>query len=167
METQSPVSTGVIPYLTVDDAAGAIAFYEQAFGATEMFRQTTPDRAKIIHASLALNGGTFFLSDSYPEMGGGKSPRTLGGSAVTLHMEVPDVDSVYARAVAAGAKVEMPLADQFWGARYGKLRDPFGHVWSLSTQQRVVAERELAEGAAKHFPPPGAVESPVRAPGEV
>ena len=165
METQSPVSTGVIPYLTVDDAARAIAFYQQAFGATEMFRQMTADRSKIIHASLALNGGTFFLSDVFPEMGD-KSPEALGGSAVTLHLEVADVDNLFARALAAGAKEEMPLADQFWGARYGKVRDPFGHFWSLSTQQRVVSEGELAAAAAKHFPPRGPVESSVRAPDE-
>lgn len=163
METQSLISAGVVPALVVEDAKAAIGFYERAFGAVEMVRQTTPDRTKIIHASMALNGGTFFLSDEFPEVGGGRSPERLGGSSVTLHLDVGDVDTAFDRAVAAGATVEMALADAFWGARYGKLRDPFGHVWSLSTQQRAVSEGELAEGSEEHAPPRPPVETPTKA----
>jgi PhnB protein len=134
----------VSPYLTVDDGHAAIDFYVRAFGAKLVDKQTTPDGKKIVHAALLVNGGLFMISDDFPEMSGGKSrtPKAFGGSPVTIHLEVPDVDAVWANATEAGARVAMPLADQFWGDRYGKLVDPFGHGWSLATRKRAVTDGE-------------------------
>lgn len=150
-EPTAPV--GVVPYLVVSDAAGAIAYYSKAFGATEAHRQTTPDGGRVVHATLLINGGTLFLADDFPEMNEskGRTPDTLGGSPVTLHLEVADVDAVVAQAAAAGGTVTMPVQDTFWGARFGKLRDPFGHDWSVSTQQRVPTDEEMREGVKKYF----------------
>jgi PhnB protein len=151
MDTTNP---SLLPYLTVDDARAAIAFYERAFGARLLRRQATPDEKKLIHAALALNGSVLMLSDDFPEKTGGRSrtPRALAGSPVTLHLTLPDVDAVWKRALEAGATVVMPLADQFWGDRYGVLEDPSGHRWSLSTPKREATEDDLREGAARHFP---------------
>ena len=150
----TPPPPPLAPYLTVDDAKAAIAFYERAFGAVELSRQATPDGEKLIHAALTINGGLFMLCDDFPEMTGGKrrTPRALGGTAVTLHLDLPDVDATWAKAVEAGAAVTMPLADQFWGDRYGKLEDPFGHSWSLATRKRAVAQAELDQATAAFFP---------------
>jgi PhnB protein len=93
------------------------------------------------------------LSDEFPEMSGGRAPGAPGGSGVTLHIDLPDVDATWKRAVAAGAQETMPLADQFWGDRYGKIRDPFGHQWSLATRKRAVSQAEVDEAARKYFPP--------------
>ena len=148
-----PPPPPLAPYLTVDDAKAAIDFYERAFGAVELSRQPTPDGAKLIHAALSFNGGLLMLSDDFPEMAGGmrRSPKALGGSPVTLHLDLPDVDRVWQRAVDAGATVTLPLADMFWGDRYGKLRDPFGHEWSLATRKRQASQAELDAGTQKHF----------------
>jgi PhnB protein len=149
-----PEPPPVSPYLTVDDARAAIAFYEKAFGAKVASRQETPDGRKVIHAALLINGGLLMLSDDFPEMHGGAPhhAKALGGSPVTIHLDLPDVDATFARAVEAGATVTMPLADQFWGDRYGGLRDPFGHSWSLATRKRKVTQADLDRGAAQHFP---------------
>ncbi len=144
-----------IPYLTVPDAEAAIRFYEQAFAAEAVARHKAPNSDKLMHAELRLpGGGVFFLSDDFPEFhhGHSKIPAHFGGSPVTLHLDLPDVDAVWATAVAAGATVTQPLADMFWGDRYGQLTDPFGHHWSLSTAKRVVSEAELTEGAKPYFP---------------
>lgn len=142
------------PYLTVPDAKAAIAFYEKAFGAVAMATHEAPG-GKVMHAELRLpGGGIFLLSDDFPEYNEGRSrvPDALGGSPVTLHLDLPDVDATWRQALAAGAEVIMPLADQFWGDRYGKLRDPAGHEWSLATPKRVVGEAEIAAAAQEHFP---------------
>jgi PhnB protein len=118
------------PYLCAKDAAAAIAFYQEAFGATETSRMS--DGGKVAHAELAINGASIFLSDEYPEIDV-LSPQSLGGSPVTLHLTVPDVDAMVERAVAAGAQLLRPVADQFHGHRNGKLKDPFGHIWMIST----------------------------------
>ncbi|AUX46146.1 glyoxalase [Sorangium cellulosum] len=142
------------PYLTVDDARAAIDFYQRAFGATLVGQQATPDGKKLLHACLALGGGLLMLSDDFPEMCGGESrtPKALGGTAVTLHLALPDVDATWTRAVEAGASVELPLADQFWGDRYGVVVDPFGHRWSLATRKKVATQEELDAGARQHSP---------------
>ena len=155
MENAPPVPPPLSPYLTVANASAAIEFYERAFGAKLVARHDTPDGKKIMHAALALsNGGTFMLCDDFPEMSGGKArdPNTLGNSPVTLHLDLPDVDTVWKLAVDAGAQVTMPLADMFWGDRYGQLVDPFGHRWSLATRKKQASEPELRAGAEKHFP---------------
>ena len=150
--SQQPVPP-LAPYLTVDNAQAAIEFYQRAFGAELQEKNLAPDGKRVIHAALSINGGLLMLCDDFPEFSGGKArtPKALGGSAVTLHLDLPYVDGVFERAVAAGATVTMPLADQFWGDRYGKLRDPFGHEWSLATRKRTASEAELREGAKKHF----------------
>lgn len=127
----------VTPYLCIPDTARAIAFYQAAFGATEVYRITDPD-GRIGHAEIRIGGVPIFLSGEYPEIGV-HSPATLGGSPVMLVLDVPDVDALFAQAVAAGATVDRPLADQFDGTlRNGKLVDPFGHRWMLSTTRRPV-----------------------------
>jgi PhnB protein len=135
MAEPMPPTPPVAPYLTVSDANAAIDFYQTAFGAVEVSRMPGPDGKKLIHAAMTINGGLVMMSDDIPEFNDGRSstPESFGGSPVTIHLNVPDVDAAWDRAVQAGATVIMPLADQFWGDRYGQLRDPFGHNWSLST----------------------------------
>jgi len=137
----------VAPHLVVDDAAAAIDFYVEAFGAVEQGRVPGPG-GKLIHASLAINGASIMLNDDFPEMSGGKSmtPTSLGGTPVTIHLQVTeDVDAKFQQALDAGATVIAPLEDQFWGDRYGAVRDPFGHHWSLGQQVREVSMEEIAE----------------------
>ncbi len=113
MESYPPL----IPYLTVSDAAAAIEFYKTAFGAMEIARHHAPESTLIMHAHLVINDGSVMLSDDFSAVMGGKSstPEALGGSPVTIHVQMGDVDAFWARAVAAGVTVKMPLADQFWG----------------------------------------------------
>ena len=124
----------ISPYLTVRGGLEAIAFYKKAFGAVRTMLMMADDKKRVMHATLTIGGGTLMLSDTfdeYAEMSGTKPPTEAGGASVTVHVEVPDADKVWNKAVKAGATVVMPLADQFWGARYGKLADPFGHSWSI------------------------------------
>ena len=139
------VQPAVLPHLVVDDAAGAIDFYVKAFGAEELGRVPGPDGKKLIHAAVKINGSTVMLNDDFPEMSDGKSstPTALGGTPVTIHLVVTDVDKKFQRAVDAGAAIVMPLEDQFWGDRYGVLRDPFGHQWSLGQPVREVSPEEI------------------------
>lgn len=141
----------VTPHLVVDDAAAAIDFYVKAFGATELGRVPGPD-GRLVHAALTLNGATVMLNDDFPEYNDGKSqtPRALGGSPVTIHLTVTDVEARFAQAVDAGAEVVMPLEDQFWGDRYGMVKDPFGHQWSLGQPVREVSPEEIAEAMQSH-----------------
>jgi PhnB protein len=136
----------VAPHLVVDDAAAAIDFYVKAFGATEHGRVPHPD-GRLVHAALDINGSTVMLNDDFPEYSDGKSqtPTALGGTPVTIHLQVPDVETAFQRAVEAGATVVAPLEDQFWGDRYGIIRDPFGHQWSLGQPVREVSIEEIAE----------------------
>ena len=144
----------ITPHLTVSPASDAIKFYEKAFGATVAFRQDMPDGNKVLHAMMVLpNGGAFMLNDDFPEMGGGSAAAPKAGyiSSVTIHLDLPDVDAAWKRAVQAGAKVEMELADQFWGDRYGSLVDPFGHRWSLATHIRTPSKEEMEEATREMF----------------
>jgi PhnB protein len=140
------VQPAVLPHLIVDDAAAAIDFYVKAFGAVEVGRVPGPD-GKLVHAALAINGSTVMLNDDFPEMSGGKSmtPKALGGSPVTIHLVVTDVDAKFQQAIDAGASVVMAVDDQFWGDRYGVLRDPFGHQWSMGQPVREVSMDEIEE----------------------
>jgi PhnB protein len=135
------------PHLVCADAANAIKFYQQAFGATEMIRIPGPD-GKLMHACVSINGASVMLVDENPDYGM-LSPKSLGGTPVTLHLNVADADKSAAQAVAAGAKLVMPVADMFWGDRYGIVEDPFGHRWSIATPQRKLSEAELREAARK------------------
>ena len=137
----------VIPHLVVDDAAAAIDFYVNAFGAVEQGRVPGPG-GKLVHAALAINGSSIMLNDDFPEMSGGKSmtPTSLGGTPVTIHLQVTeDVDAKFQQALDAGATVVAALEDQFWGDRYGVVRDPFGHHWSLGQQVREVSMEEIEQ----------------------
>ena len=140
------VEPALAPHLVVDDAAAAIDFYVKAIGAVEMGRVPGPG-GKLVHAAVQINGSTVMLNDDFPEMNDGKAstPTALGGTPITIHLTVVDVEEKFQRAVDAGATVIMPLADQFWGDRYGVLRDPFGHHWSLGQPVREVSYEELQE----------------------
>lgn len=118
------------PYLTVRGASDALEFYKKAFGASEICRLDMPD-GKIGHAEFKIGDSIFMISDESPQCPS-KSPETLGGSAVTLHLYVSDADATFADAIKAGAKETMPLADQFWGDRMGGVVDPFGHSWMIA-----------------------------------
>jgi PhnB protein len=120
----------LVPYLAVEDAAAAIAWYKEAFGAKEATRRLGPG-GRVVHAEMRIGAARFYLSDVFPGSDI-EHPTSLGGTTATLHLHAPDVDRLWARAVSAGGKVTLPLANQFWGERYGKLRDPFGHSWALS-----------------------------------
>ncbi len=140
------------PYLTVSNAAAAIDFYKKAFGATELVRHQAPDGKRLMHAHLKVLGMDMMLSDDFPEhMGSSRTPETFGGSPVTLHLHTDDVNTLWENAVAAGAKVIMPLADQFWGDRYGQFTDPFGHSWSCGQTIKTVSMEELEAGAKVAF----------------
>jgi PhnB protein len=129
------------PYLVVDDAARAIEFYKEAFGANELMRFDGPD-GKIGHAELKMGDSLVMLSDEYAEMGQ-RAPRTLGGTPVSLMFYVEDVDAVVERAVSAGAKLVKPVKDQFYGDRSGSVEDPFGHSWYVATHVEDVAPEEM------------------------
>ena len=140
------VEPALSPHLTVDDAAAAIDFYVKAFGAVEVGRVPRAD-GKLIHAAVRINGQTVMLNDDFPEMCGGRSmtPRALGGTPVTLHLTVTDVEDRFSQAVEAGATVLQPLADQFWGDRYGMVADPFGHRWSMGQPVREVSYEQIRQ----------------------
>jgi PhnB protein len=145
------VQPAVSPHLVVGDGAAAIDFYVKAFGAVELGRVPGPD-GRLMHAALQINGSTVLLNDDFPEYNDGKSstPVALGGTPVTIHLRVTDVDSKFQQAIDAGATVLTPLEDQFWGDRYGVLRDPFGHHWSLGQPVREVSPEEIAEAMKQH-----------------
>lgn len=139
------VEPALSPHLVVDNAAAAIDFYVKAFDAEELGRVPRPD-GKLIHAAVRINGFLVMLADDFPEVNGGKSmtPKALGGTPVTIHLTVTDVDAKFQQALDAGATVVMPLEDQFWGDRYGAVEDPFGHRWSLGQPVREVSMEEIA-----------------------
>lgn len=134
-------ATTLTPYLICRKAALAIEFYKRAFGATEDYRLVQED-GRIGHAELLIDGARFSLADEFPEMDC-KSPETFGGSPVTLHLYVPDVDAVFARAKAAEARVLSAPQDQFYGDRVCRLADPSGHVWMIATRKEEVSPAEM------------------------
>ena len=142
-----PVPDGyhtLTPFLTVRDAVKAIDFYKQAFGATERGVMKGPD-GKVMHAELMIGNSIIMLSDEFPEFGA-LSPQSTGGAGMCLHIYLDGVDAAFDRAVKAGAEVEMPVMDQFWGDRYGKLKDPFGHKWSIATHTKDLSLDEMKQG---------------------
>lgn len=141
------------PYLTVSDAAAAAEFYKKAFGAVEVARHAAPGTNKLMHVHMTILDSVLMFADDFPEHMGGKSrtPEALGGTPVTLHLQVDDADAIWENAVAAGANVTMPLADQFWGDRYGQLLDPFGHAWSIGQTKSKPSAEEIEEGAKAAF----------------
>ena len=144
----SPIPEGyhsVTPYLVMKNAAAAIEFYKEAFGAVELLRMAAPG-GKIGHAEIKIGDSPVMLADEYPDMGF-KGPESLGGTPVSLMIYVDDVDKIYPQAIAAGGKEVRPLQNQFYGDRSGTLTDPFGHVWTISTHVEDVPEEELAKRA--------------------
>ena len=147
----------VTPYLVVDGAAEAIDFYSRVFGATEVMRMPAPGN-KIGHAEIKVGDSVVMLADAVAEMGH-KSPKTLGGSPVSLLLYVEDTDTTVKRAVENGAKLSRPVEDQFYGDRMGTVEDPFGHVWHVATRKKNLTMAELRKGAAamaKQTESPGA-----------
>ena len=132
------------PFLTVRDAVSAIEFYKKAFGAQERGVMKGPD-GKVMHAELKIGDSIIMLSDEFPEFGS-LSPQSSGGAGMGLHIYIDGVDAAFDRAVKAGAQVEMPVSDQFWGDRYGKLKDPFGHRWSIATHTKELSQDEMKRG---------------------
>ena len=134
VEAHRPMRTGVVPEICVDGAAAALDFYTEAFEAEELFRHEAPD-GRIIHGEISFDGFVVFVVDDFPEFNDGKgsSPTAIGGTPVCLHRDVANVDVAVDTAVAAGATLLMGPEDMFWGDRYARLSDPFGHQWSLAT----------------------------------
>ncbi|HEX7902220.1 MAG TPA: VOC family protein [Planctomycetota bacterium] len=137
----------VTPYLSIAGAGAAIDFYKKVFGAKEVMRMPGPD-GKIGHAEIQIGGSKIMLADEFPQMNS-RGPKAFGGTPVQIHLYVEDVDAVFARAVAAGAKVLRPVADQFYGDRAGGLEDPFGHVWHVATHKEDLTPEEIAKRAPK------------------
>ena len=144
-----PIPSGMhtlTTHLVVKGASKAIEFYKKAFGAQEIARLATPDGKSILHADLKIGDSHVFLVDEFPEMDC-RGPQSVGGTPVTIHMYVEDVDAAFGKAVDAGAQVKLPLADMFWGDRYGVLADPFGHAWSLATHKEDLTPAEIGKRA--------------------
>jgi PhnB protein len=139
-----PIPAGhhtVTPYMAVKDGVKALEFYKKAFGATEVMKLIMPD-GRLGHAEIRIGDSLIMLADEFPEYGG-KSPQTLGGSPVNIHLYVEDVDSFFQKAVAAGAREAKPIMDQFYGDRSGQLQDPFGHLWWIATHKEDVSPEEM------------------------
>ena len=139
--------TAITPHLVCANASAAIEFYEKAFGAIEESRLAGPE-GSLWHACIRIGGAAVFLVDEMPHMGA-LGPLALKGSPVTVHLMVEDVDATVARAVAAGAKVTMPVTDMFWGDRYGMLIDPFGHKWSVATHKQDLTPDQIQQAMAQ------------------
>jgi PhnB protein len=138
----------ITPYLVVRSVADALAFYQKAFGAIERFRLSGPDGKSVMHAELQIGDSIFFLGAESPTSEC-KSPLTLNGSSIMLYLYVEDVDAVFNQAVAAGAKVMMPVQDMFWGDRTGIFADPFGHRWEIAAHREDVSPEEAARRATE------------------
>jgi PhnB protein len=140
----------ITPGLVVNGAQKAIEFYKEAFGAEIISVKTDPDGAKVLHSEIKIGDSRFFVNDEFPEMGA-CGPKTVGGSPVSLNMYVEDADAVFNKAVAAGATVLMPLADQFWGDRWGMVTDPFGHIWSVASHVADISEEDIDKASEEYF----------------
>jgi PhnB protein len=149
-----PVPQGyhtITPHIVIRDAAKAIEFYKKAFGAKQLGGVfNTPD-GKVMHAELQIGDSRFMLADEFPGMGTCQSPQTLGGTTTSLMVYSENVDQLFNQAVSAGASVAMPLANQFWGDRYGQVKDPYGHVWALGQHVEDVAPDEMERRGREMF----------------
>ena len=152
MSKAKPIPDGyhtATPYLIIKDAASAIEFYKKAFGATELMRMADPS-GKVMHAEIKIGDSPIMIADEFPEMGA-RSPQSLGGSPVNIYLYVEDVDALFSQAMAAGAKVLMPVKDQFYGDRSGGVTDPFGHVWYIATHKEDLTPDEIRQRAPAAF----------------
>lgn len=140
MSDQQPALPPLVPHIVVDGAVAALDFYKKAFGATETLRMPAEDGKRLMHAQMTVNGAEVYLMDYFPEYcehGDGKTepPTKIGASTFLIHLQVPNCDEAYKRAIDAGASSILAPWDAFWGARYAQVRDPFGHGWSLAHPQ--------------------------------
>ena len=142
-----------IPHVIVNDGKAALKFYREVFGAEEGDIMMEPNGKRLMHGEIVLDGHKLFLSDEFSEKEGGtcKMPQTLGGTCVRITLQTDDADGVVERALARGARVLMPVADMFWGARYGKIIDPFGHEWGINQQLKEQSPEETDARAAEFF----------------
>lgn len=140
----------VTPHLVCSNATAAIDFYQRAFNAQERFRLPGPDGRSIMHACIQIGDSPVFLVDENPQWGS-LSPTSLKGTPVTIHLQVDNVDELYAQAIAAGGTAKMSPADMFWGDRYGVLIDPFGHQWSIATHKQNLTTEQIVENMHKMF----------------
>ena len=139
----------ITPHLVVSDAAKAIEFYKQALGAQESDTMMTPDGKAVMHAQLKIGNSMLMLGSEHPPTC--LSPKSRGGTSVTLHLYLENADAAFDRAVKAGCAVKMPMSDQFWGDRYGQVEDPFGHQWSFATHKQDLTKDQIAANAKKFF----------------
>jgi len=140
----------VVPYLSVTDAKEAVAFYSRVFGAEPALLLNMPD-GRVMHCEFRVGGARFFLSEELPEHGGTPSPSSLGATTVAIHLYVDDCDEMVATMKGQGASVLMEPTDMFWGERFSRVRDPFGHEWGITTRQRDMTPAEIQAAAAKLF----------------
>jgi uncharacterized glyoxalase superfamily protein PhnB len=141
----------ITPALSIRDAARAVEFYQQAFNAQQLDRLEGPD-GKVMHAALKIGNSILMLGEEHPQMGA-PSPLTLNGTPVSLYLYVEDADAAFSQAVKAGAKIELPVSDQFWGDRTGQVSDPFGHRWWLATHKEDLTPAQIKQRAAKAMAP--------------
>ena len=139
------------PHVVVRGAADAIEFYKRAFGAEEVCRMNGPDGESVMHCELQIGSSRMMLADEWPGDPTFGSPATVGGTAVCMHIYCDDADALYERATQAGAEPTMPMMDAFWGDRYGQVKDPFGHRWSIATHTKDVTPEEMAAAAEAFF----------------
>ena len=139
----------ITPSLVVGNSKEAIEFYKKAFGANEIYQFPAPD-GKTMHAMIQIGDSIVMMGDEFPAMGT-RSPETIGGTAVTLHLYVQDADKIYNQAIEAGAKVVMPIMDAFWGDRYGMVLDPFGHSWAIATHKIDISPEGLRKAGEEFF----------------
>ncbi len=146
--------SSVTPHMVIKDCANAIDFYKKALGAEEIYQSKMPD-GKVMHAMIQIGNSIIMLADEFPAMGA-VGPNTLGGTSTTLHIYTDDADKLFNQAVSAGATPTMPIADMFWGDRYGQIKDPYGHSWAIATHTRDVSpeemEKAMKEMSAKGHP---------------
>ncbi len=154
MGNVKPIPEGfhtITPQMVVRDAGKAIDFYKKAFGAEEVMRMPGSDGKTVMHAEMKIGDSIFMLCDEFPGSERFVAPQSLNGTTVCITLYVTDVDKVFQRAVDAGATVSMPVMDAFWGDRYGKLTDPFGHEWGIATHKQDLTPEEIAKGAEEFF----------------
>ncbi len=145
-----PIPTGystVTPYLIVKGASNALKFYKRAFGATEIMRFADP-KGKVMHAEIKIGNSLMMLADEFPEMDA-RGPHSIGGTPITIHLYVENVDALTKKAITAGATVQRPVKDQFYGDRSGSVIDPFGHVWNISTHIENLSSKEIMKRFAE------------------
>lgn len=143
--------TSITPYVTFKDAGAAIDFYKKAFGAEEIFRMPGAGGKGVMHAEIKIGNAILMLNDECIERPGPRAPDTLNGTSVTIHLYVKDVDAAFKRAVDAGATETMPVADMFWGDRFGSVVDPFGHHWGIATHKEDLTPEQIGKGAEEFF----------------